>query len=105
MASGQSGPFGVSPFTHRLGSVSGQSIYDVVSGSTGGSLSLSPPQHQQQHNTSSINNASIVASIIEVQRLREEVQRSRDEAAMHKATLVNFEEKMTQAMKVCLLLI
>ena len=78
----------------------------MVTGSTGGgSLSLSPPQHQQQHNTSSLNNASIVASIIEVQRLREEVQRSRDEAAMHKATLVNFEEKMTQTMKVRLHLI
>lgn len=89
IASGHShstGAFGVSPFA-RMGSVGnqqsvGSSIYDFAVG--GGGTNMSP---------SSQGNTSIVASMMEVQRLR-------DEVTLHKATMANYEEKLSQAMNV-----
>jgi hypothetical protein len=73
--------FGMSPFA-RMNSVGQSSLYDFS-----GTSNMSP--------SSQTNPNTIVASMMEVQRLREE-------NSLHKATLANYEEKLAQAMNVCL---
>ncbi|CAG2174832.1 unnamed protein product, partial [Oppiella nova] len=81
---GGGGGFGMSsPFMHRTNSVGQSSLYDF--GGTGGNMS---PTTGGNNTT---NTSTIVASMMEVQRLREE-------NTLHKATLANYEEKLAQAM-------
>ena len=84
LASGPGGHntgFGMSPFLQRTNSVGQSSLYDFAS-----TTNMSPGGNGS-------NSSSIVASMMEVQRLREE-------NSLHKATLANYEEKLAQAMNV-----
>ena len=82
---GHSTGFGMSPFLQRNNSVGQSSLYDFAS-----SANMSPGA-----GNGGSNQSTIVASMMEVQRLREE-------NSLHKATLASYEEKLAQAMNVCL---
>ncbi|CAG2116341.1 unnamed protein product, partial [Medioppia subpectinata] len=73
---------------HRTNSVGQSSLYDFGGGGNGAG-NMSPVGGGNGGNGA--NQSTIVASMMEVQRLREE-------NTLHKATLANYEEKLAQAM-------